>query len=61
MKPVLIINPDLGWDNVACILDADTMTEGQYERVEKACENRELVLIDWRSVTSVESFLLDYE
>lgn len=61
MKPILIINTDLGWDNVACILDADAMTEDQYEEVVEVCERANLVMIDWQSVTSVESFLRDYE
>lgn len=61
MKPILIINTDLGWDNVTCILDAEKMTEDQHKRVKEACESRSLILIDWQSITSVESFLLDYE
>lgn len=61
MKPILIINTDLGWDNVAHILDAEEMTEAQFEEVEKICERDCLVMVDWQSVSSVESFLLDYK
>lgn len=61
MKPILVVNPELGWDSVTSLLNGEEITEGQYERLEEICEKNNYILIDWKSISSVESFLLDYE
>lgn len=57
MKPILIVNPELGWDSVVAILDAGTLTDKQCESLEKICKENEYILIDWKSVSTVKSFL----
>lgn len=61
MKPILVVNPELGWDSVTSLLNGEEITEEQYERLEEVCEKNNYILIDWKSISSVESFLLDYE
>lgn len=60
MDFVLIVNPELGWDSVVAVLDTEGVTEEMWEKVEKICKDNHYILIDWKSVTSVESFLTDY-
>lgn len=61
MKPILIVNPELGWDSVVAILDSGNATEEQYKQAEKVCEDNDYILIDWKRVESVESFLSNYK
>ena len=61
MPTILIVNPELGWDSVVAILDSDDMTGEQFDRAEKICEENNYILIDWKSIQSVESFLADNE
>ena len=61
MNITLIVNPELGWDSVISIFDTETLTEEQFQRVEEICEDNSYILIDWKRLGSVESFLRDYE
>lgn len=61
MKPILIVNPENGWDNVSYVLNGDDMTPEQYEQLEEVCERLDYILIDWKSTITVESFLQDHE
>lgn len=61
MKPILVVNPECGWDNVTCVLDAETMTNEQHEELGKICEKRDYILIDWKSLDTVESFLSEHK
>ena len=60
MKPILVVNPECGWDNVAHIFDSETMTDEQYKDLEKICEELDYILIDWKNLDNVESFLSEY-
>lgn len=60
MKPILIVNPENGWDSVSYVLDGDEMTPEQYEEVESVCKATGHILIDWKSTSDVESFLSEY-
>lgn len=60
MKLILIVSPELGWDSVVSIFDRDAITEEQYVRLEELCQRNDYILIDWKSTSSVDSFLLDY-
>lgn len=61
MQLVLIVNPDLGWDSVISVFDGETITEEQWERMEEICEDNSYILIDWKRLDGVESFLRDYQ
>lgn len=61
MKPILVVNPEEGWDNVTRILDSETMTDAQYEELKKICEKLDYILIDWKSLDTVESFLSEHK
>lgn len=61
MKPILIVNPELGWDNVSYILDGTNISDEQMEKLEEICDNNGYILIDWRRVSSVESFLQEHD
>lgn len=61
MNLIMIVNPELGWDNVTASFDASTVSEDAYDRLEEICQRDSYILIDWRSLKSVESFLRDYE
>lgn len=63
MNTILIVNPELGWDSVAAILEVDwddNSTGEKMEQVEKICNANNYILIDWKCVTSVESFIQEY-
>lgn len=61
MKPILIVNTELGWDSVTGMLDGEEVSKEQYERLEKVCKRNNYILIDWKVLSSVEYFLQDYE
>lgn len=61
MNLILVVSTEMGWDSVIGIFDASTLTEDQYDRLEEVCEERDYILIDWKYLGSVESFLRDYE
>lgn len=61
MNLILIINPELGWDSVTESFDASTVSEEQYDKLEEICERNSYILIDWRSLGSVESFIRENE
>ena len=61
MNLIMIVNTELGWDNVVETFDASKVSQEQYDRVEKICKRNEYILIDWRSLSSVESFLRENE
>lgn len=61
MVLIMIVNPELGWDSVVAAIEGETVTTEQYERLEEICEENNYILIDWKSTSSVESFLRDYE
>lgn len=60
MKPILVVNPECGWDNVAHVFDSEAMTDEQYKDLEKICEDLDYILIDWKNLDNVESFLSEY-
>lgn len=60
MKPILVVNPECGWDNVAHVFDAAAMTDEQYKKLEEICEELGYILIDWKNLDNVESFLSEY-
>lgn len=61
MKFVLIVNPELGWDSVSNVLDTTNATKEQMAQLEAVCENRGDILIDWKTLDTVESFLLEQQ
>jgi hypothetical protein len=61
MNLIMIVNTDLGWDSVVETFDAGTVSEEQYDKLEEICERNDYILIDWRSLSSVESFLRENE
>ena len=61
MALVLIVNPELGWDSVVAALDSDDMTGEQFDLLEQKCTQHDYILIDWKSISTVESFLSNYE
>ena len=61
MKPVLIVNAEDGWDNVSYVLDGEGVTPEQWEQLENSCENHGYILIDWKTLSGVESFLEDHQ
>lgn len=61
MNLILIVNPELGWDSVTQTFDASTVSEEQYDKLEEICERNSYILIDWRSLRSVESFIRENE
>lgn len=61
MQLILIVNPELGWDTVVASFDASTVSDTQYNKLEEICERDDYILIDWRSLTSVESFIQEHE
>lgn len=61
MKPILVVNPEEGWDNVSYIFDAETMTDEQFKELEELCNKYEYILIDWKSVDKIESFLSNHD
>lgn len=60
MKPVVIVNPENGWDSIVCVLDGEEINEEQWEQLEEVCSKGGMIAIDWHSKQSVESFLSDY-
>lgn len=61
MRLTLVVNPELGWDSVVTVLDRDRVTQDQYDSLEELCERNNYILIDWKYLEDVESFLRDYE
>jgi len=61
MNLILIVNPELGWDSVTASFDASTVSEEQYDKLEEICERSSYILIDWRSLGSVEYFIQENE
>lgn len=60
MKPILVVNPECGWDNVTHVFDAAAMTDEQYKKLEEICDELDYILIDWKNLDNVESFLSEY-
>lgn len=61
MALVLIVNPELGWYSVVATFDSDDMTGEQFDLLEQKCEQHDYILIDWKSISTIESFVSNYE
>lgn len=61
MNLIMIVNPELGWDSVFATFDGSAVSGEQYDKLEDICSKNEYILIDWKSLDDVESFLRENE
>jgi hypothetical protein len=60
MKVYLVINVELGWDNVVHVVNRENITPEELAELKAMCKRNDYILIDYKSVESVESVLQDY-
>lgn len=57
MSLILIVNPELGWDSVVSVFDTEGATAEQIKAVNRVVDKNSYILIDWKSMSTVQSFL----
>lgn len=61
MKLLMLVDVDLGWDNVVGVFDREEITPERMTELKAMCKRNSYIMIDYKSTQTVESFLHEFE